>query len=166
MSSDKKSEEISQEFYLPFLGNALRVKASSEGVSEIYWLKNLPKKSQNLNPLQKKIKTQVDQFASGKAPLNLSIDWKNLEGTDFQKTVWKKMAKIPYGKTKSYGEIAQSLKKPGAARAVGTACGKNPVLLAIPCHRVVGTNGLGGFSGGGLPVKRKLLSLEGVQAKG
>ncbi len=109
---------------------------------------------------QQKIANAITTFVSGKGDLKISIDWDNIQGTDFQKSVWKKMIQIPYGKTKSYGEIAKSLKKPGAARAVGTACGKNPILLAIPCHRVVGSTGLGGFSGGGLSVKRKLLSLE------
>ncbi len=158
---NSNSQKVSHSFYIPFMGNALRIQANKKGVTEIFWLKKLPENRTSLNPDQNKIKKQINEFVKGQSPLKLAIDWENLSGTEFQKKVWKKMSQIPYGKTKSYGEIAKSLKKPGAARAVGTACGKNPVLLAIPCHRVVGTSGLGGFSGGGLPVKKKLLALEG-----
>jgi O-6-methylguanine DNA methyltransferase len=80
-------------------------------------------------------------------------------GTDFQKQVWAGIAKIPYGQTVTYGELAGSIGKPGSARAVGSACGANPLALIIPCHRVVGTQGLGGFAGG-IAVKKKLLGLE------
>ena len=82
------------------------------------------------------------------------------EGSDFNRKVWEQVALIPYGKTKTYGEIARTIKKPGASRAVGTANGRNPIPIVIPCHRVVAAGGkLGGF-GGGLPLKRKLLDLE------
>ena len=82
------------------------------------------------------------------------------EGTDFNRKVWEKVARIPYGKTRTYGEIARAIKNPGAFRAVGTANGRNPIPIVIPCHRVVAAGGkLGGF-GGGLPLKRKLLDLE------
>jgi methylated-DNA-[protein]-cysteine S-methyltransferase len=158
MSLDKDSL---QEFTMPFLGHALRVKTSRNGVAEILWMDKISQQKSPLSSSQQKIKKSIEQFTNGKRPLDLPIDWNAVSGTEFQKKVWKKMAQIPYGKTKSYGEIAKSLKKPGAARAVGTACGKNPVLLAIPCHRVVGGSGLGGFSGGGLSVKKKLLSIEG-----
>ena len=81
-------------------------------------------------------------------------------GTEFQKAVWEELKKIPYGKTVCYGEIASALGKPNAVRAVGGAIGKNPVLIAVPCHRVVGKNGtLTGFAGG-LELKRALLELE------
>ena len=83
-------------------------------------------------------------------------------GTDFQKSVWKMMREIPYGETATYGGIAMALGS--GARAVGTACGRNPLPIIVPCHRVLGSGGTeGGFSGGqGLPTKRKLLALEGV----
>ena len=80
-------------------------------------------------------------------------------GTDFQKQVWVGIAKIPFGQTVTYGDLAKSIGKPGSSRAVGSACGANPLSLIIPCHRVVGMHGLGGFAGG-LGVKRKLLELE------
>lgn len=83
-----------------------------------------------------------------------------LEGTEFQKKVWKELRKIPYGETRSYGEIAQAVKSPKASRAVGGANHRNPILVIVPCHRVIGANGaLVGF-GAGLPMKEKLLNLE------
>ncbi len=80
-------------------------------------------------------------------------------GTDFQIRVWRALQAIPYGETMTYGEIALGLKS--SARAVGMACGANPLPIIIPCHRVVAETGLGGFSGlGGIATKRRLLALE------
>jgi len=83
-------------------------------------------------------------------------------GTDFQKSVWKMMGDIPYGETATYGGLAMALGS--GPRAIGMACGRNPIPIIVPCHRVLGSGGKeGGFSGGqGLPTKRKLLALEGV----
>ena len=87
----------------------------------------------------------------------------DLVGTDFQKSVWCALQKIPAGGTKSYGEIARAIGRPKAVRAVGGACGANPVPLLVPCHRVLAANGkIGGFSGG-LDWKRTLLACEGVK---
>ena len=83
------------------------------------------------------------------------------KGTDFQRRVWNRIAEIPYGETISYGELAQALGNPGAARAVGQACNANPLPLIVPCHRVRGSAGVGGFAGGGA-AKRYLLDLEGM----
>ena len=81
-------------------------------------------------------------------------------GTDFQKSVWRQLEKIPYGKTTSYGAIADILAKPNACRAVGSANGKNPIAIIIPCHRVIGSDGsLTGY-GGGLWRKRWLIGFE------
>ena len=89
-------------------------------------------------------------------PLDLSA------GTDFQKSVWNAMRKIRTGKTQSYGEIAAAIGKPSATRAVGGACGANPIPLLIPCHRVLAAHGkIGGFSGG-LSWKKLLLQREGI----
>ena len=89
-------------------------------------------------------------------PLDLS------SGTEFQRCVWNALRKIPSGQTKSYAQVAQSIDRPGAVRAVGQACGANPIPVVIPCHRVLAAGGkLGGFSSG-LDWKRKLLSREGV----
>lgn len=83
-------------------------------------------------------------------------------GTDFQKRVWATLLAIPFGETRSYGEIADQLGAPGASRAVGAANGRNPISIIAPCHRVVGSDGkLTGFAGG-LEAKRFLLDLEAV----
>lgn len=84
-----------------------------------------------------------------------------LEGTPFQMQVWQAIARIPKGETKTYGQLARSIGRPRAFRAVANACGKNPVPIFIPCHRVVAANGkIGGFSAG-LPWKHLLLSQKG-----
>jgi methylated-DNA-[protein]-cysteine S-methyltransferase len=86
------------------------------------------------------------------------------EGTAFQKSVWRALRRLRPGETATYGQIAAALGRPGSARAVGSACGRNPLPLFVPCHRVTGAGGsLGGFSGG-LAWKRLLLALEGAQA--
>jgi methylated-DNA-[protein]-cysteine S-methyltransferase len=82
------------------------------------------------------------------------------EATPFQRFVWDATRRIPYGQTESYGWIAHKIGKPGAARAVGQALGKNPLPIIVPCHRVISSGGnLGGFSGG-LTIKKRLLALE------
>lgn len=87
-----------------------------------------------------------------------------LTGTDFQKSCWYAVSKIPYGETRTYREVALSLGKPKAVRAMGSANGKNPLPIIVPCHRVIGSDGsLTGY-GGGLEAKRYLLNLERGQA--
>jgi len=85
----------------------------------------------------------------------------DLHGTPFQVEVWKEMLRIPAGKTKSYAEVARNIGRPKAFRAVAQACGANPIPVVVPCHRVVASNGLGGYTGG---IDRKifLLNAEGV----
>jgi methylated-DNA-[protein]-cysteine S-methyltransferase len=84
----------------------------------------------------------------------------HLDGTPFQRSVWEQLRQIPYGGTRSYGELAACLGKSGASRAVGLANGKNPVGIIVPCHRVIGASGsLTGY-GGGLDRKRRLLAFE------
>ena len=89
---------------------------------------------------------------------------KKLNGTKFQISVWEEIKKIPKGQTKTYKDIAVALKKPKSSRAVAKACAKNPLLIEIPCHRVIRSDGkLGGYSGkGGMKQKRKLLKEEGA----
>jgi len=97
-------------------------------------------------------------YASGRTRRLPALD---LEGTPFQVKVWERLCAIPSGKTISYGELAASIGRPKAARAVGAAVGANPVPILVPCHRVIGVNGsLTGF-GLGLPMKKALLSHEG-----
>jgi methylated-DNA-[protein]-cysteine S-methyltransferase len=88
-------------------------------------------------------------------------------GTKFQQSVWNEIAKVPFGEVVSYAEIAREIGKPQASRAVGGAVGSNPVPLVIGCHRVLGASGrITGYSGGeGLPTKRWLLNLEGIETK-
>lgn len=119
------------------------------------------KKRANLKKIgvksNKKLKKWVKNYfqgKSGKFPLKIS-----LQGTPFQLSVWRAIQKIPRGKTLSYGSIADKIGCPRAVRAVGTACGKNPLPIIVPCHRVVAKNGIGGFSPG-LKIKKQLLRLE------
>lgn len=108
--------------------------------------------------INRKAEKQITAYLDGKlTKFDLPLE---MAGTSFQKKALKQVARIPYGKTCTYGEIARSIGSPGAARAVGSANAKNNLPLVIPCHRVVATNGLGGY-GGGLPLKKKLLKLEG-----
>lgn len=112
----------------------------------------------NSSEYSENVKKQITEYLLGKKhelsfPIKLSI-------SDFQKQVLEAMRLIPYGKTMSYEEIAKLIGKPNASRAVGNACGANPIPLYFPCHRIVKKNGnLGGFSGG-VDVKKWLLSLE------
>jgi methylated-DNA-[protein]-cysteine S-methyltransferase len=90
----------------------------------------------------------------------------DMEGTDFQLNVWDRLTKIPYGETWSYAQVAEAVGRPKAVRAVGAANGSNPVAIIVPCHRVIGSNGkLTGY-GGGLPLKKRLLELEGAWTMG
>ena len=105
--------------------------------------------------------TALKSVLAGREPKNFPpLDL--FGGTPFQQNVWRALQKIPRGKTRSYGEIARRIDKPKAVRAVGGACGANPIPIFVPCHRVLAANGtLGGFSGG-LNWKRKLLAGEGI----
>jgi methylated-DNA-[protein]-cysteine S-methyltransferase len=108
---------------------------------------------------------QLTRYFSGKSrQLDFEI---LLEGTEFQRAVWGEIAKLGFGETKTYGEIAEAIGRPKAVRAVGGAVGANPVPLVVGCHRVLGSSGkITGYSGGdGLPTKRWLLALEGLTAK-
>ena len=101
---------------------------------------------------------QVDEYFNAKRTA-FSVEL-FMQGTDFQKTVWRQLLKIPYGRTASYGEIAAAIGNPAACRAVGAANGKNPISLIVPCHRIIGSNGsLTGY-GGGLWRKEWLLKHE------
>jgi methylated-DNA-[protein]-cysteine S-methyltransferase len=101
---------------------------------------------------------QLEQYFAGeRVEFDLPLD---MRGTDFQRNVWEALLTIPYGETRSYGEIAKQIGRPDRARAVGAANGSNPVSIIVPCHRVIGSDGsLTGY-GGGLPRKRWLLDHE------
>lgn len=103
-----------------------------------------------------------EYFAGNRSDFDLPLD---LHGTPNQQLVWQGLLEIPFGKTLSYGDLAEKIGSPRAARAVGTACGRNPVPVIVPCHRVIGsTGGLHGY-GGGLWRKKLLLELEGALPK-
>ena len=141
---------------------SLRIEASEYGITGVRRVSPSSKSSpHNNSPVLKQAKTAFKNFLNGdsKALDALPLD---LEGTQFQKKVWKALRSIPYGEVRSYAEIAKKIGNEKAARAVGSACGKNPVLLAIPCHRVIASNGgLGGFAGG-VTLKKALLRAENI----
>jgi methylated-DNA-[protein]-cysteine S-methyltransferase len=103
--------------------------------------------------------TQLGEYFSGRRrSFDLEID---LRGSEFQRRVWRSLLRIPYGRLRSYKQVARDIGRPAATRAVGQAVGDNPVAIVVPCHRVIGTNGgLVGF-GGGMTLKAQLLRLEG-----
>ena len=100
-------------------------------------------------------------FAGDRRDFDLPLD---MQGTPFQKKVWEELLRIAYGQTRSYMQVAIAVGAPQAVRAVGAANGANPVPIVVPCHRVIGSSGkLTGY-GGGLPLKKRLLELEGAIA--
>ena len=106
------------------------------------------------------IKTQLNEYFSGqRKQFDIKI---NPEGTEFQKQVWQNLLTIPYGETKSYSDIALSIGHKNAQRAIGSACSKNPIILIIPCHRVISKNGNTGGFAYGKSVKQQLLKLEKI----
>ena len=110
-------------------------------------------------PILLKTEHQLSEYFAGKRTrFELDLDF---TGTEFQKEVWAALLEIPFGETRSYGEIARRIGRPKAVRAVGAANGRNPISIVAPCHRVIGTSGkLTGFAGG-LENKALLLRLEG-----
>ncbi|GHT98533.1 methylated-DNA--protein-cysteine methyltransferase [Alphaproteobacteria bacterium] len=101
---------------------------------------------------------QLTEYLNGsRKRFDLKLEY---NGSDFQMSVWNQLKRIPYGKTKTYREIAGNINNPKSSLAVGGACGKNPIPVFIPCHRVIGSNGnLTGFAGG-INLKKKLLEIE------
>lgn len=109
--------------------------------------------------IDKAIRQVGEYFAGDRQDFDVSIEF---DGTDFQREVWEQLRSIPYGQVVSYQDIAESLERPGAVRAVGAANGQNPVAIVVPCHRVIGSNGdLVGY-GGGIWRKEWLLKHEGA----
>ena len=114
---------------------------------------------ENASKNNKVIRQLKEYFSGARKDFDLSL---HLIGTEFQKLVWRRLCQVPFGQTASYKEIAEKIGKPKAMRAVGQANHRNPIPIVIPCHRIIGANGhLVGF-GGGLDMKRSLLSHEGV----
>lgn len=99
----------------------------------------------------------IEYFQGTRKTISVPVD---RYGTSFQMAVWKALDEIPYGQTRSYSDIAKHIQKPAAVRAVGAAIGANPILIAVPCHRVIGKNGAPTGYRGGVDMKIKLLQLE------
>jgi methylated-DNA-[protein]-cysteine S-methyltransferase len=105
-----------------------------------------------------KTRKQVDEYLNGnRREFDVPL---LMVGTDFQKRVWKALMRVPYGATSTYGQIAKTIGSSRAIRAVGNACGANPISIIVPCHRIIGSDGALVGYGGGLSVKRRLLKLE------
>jgi len=117
-----------------------------------------PKGKRTADPLTDKTAKQLEEYFIGKRTyFDVPLD---PCGTDFRRSVWQALCKIPYGETRSYKQIAEAINNPNACRAVGLANNKNPIWIMIPCHRVIGTNGALTGYGGGLDMKQRLLDLE------
>ena len=147
----------------------LLIAATQRGLCNLQFRGEMPKQRKNevwiesreeLRPYQEEIEAYFrGQLHDFTFPLDL-------QGTEFQKNCWEALCRIPYGETCSYAEIAKSVGRPTAYRAVGQANHNNPIAIVVPCHRVVGANGTLTGYGGGLNVKEKLLRLEGVALQG
>lgn len=139
----------------------LYVVTSDKALYGIFWNdQKLPKAQvgSKEEKLLDKVEKQITEYLLGKRKkFDVTLE---LEGTEFQKSVWRELLKIPYGETRSYKQIAEGVKKPKAFRAVGTANGRNPVSIIVPCHRVINEGGKMGGYAGGLNIKETLLSLE------
>jgi methylated-DNA-[protein]-cysteine S-methyltransferase len=144
----------------------LRLVASDKGLAGVWFERSRPERvrprgdvENARHPVLVEAERQLrEYFAGRRRAFDLKLDF---VGTPFQRTVWKALLTIPFGQTRSYGQIARQVGRPSASRAVGAANGRNPVSIIAPCHRVLGSTGaLTGF-GGGLDVKERLLRLEG-----
>ena len=140
----------------------IRVTESEGAITELSWTD-----AKTTTPSSKVLRDAADQlkkyFAGRLSEFDLPLA---PEGTEHQKKVWTAMTEIPSGALRSYGDLAREIGS--SARAVGTACGKNPIPIIVPCHRIVATGGgIGGYSGrGGVETKRILLGLEGAHLEG
>jgi methylated-DNA-[protein]-cysteine S-methyltransferase len=150
---------------MPSPVGVLTLVASDRGLAAILWEKDRPGRVK-LGPMREAADHPVlDEaarqitayFAGTLTEFDIPLDFR---GTDFQKSVWTALLTIPFGETRSYGEIARAIGRPSASRAVGAANGRNPISIIAPCHRVIGSDGaLTGFAGG-LAAKELLLGLE------
>ena len=132
-----------------------------EAVTRAGFTRTMGEDSPDLPPHMAECGRQVEEYSSGQLrTFDLPL---RPEGTEFQRAVWAEMCRIPHGETRSYGQLAKAIGRPGAARAVGQACRSNPIGLIQPCHRVVGHDGhLVGFGGQtkDLGLKRRLIDFE------
>lgn len=143
----------------------LKLVASDKGLVAILWENDSPRRvrlselvEDEHHPVLVETERQLKEYFAGKRKaFSVALD---MRGTRFQKDVWEALLAIPFGETRSYGQLANQLGNPRATRAVGAANGRNPVSIIVPCHRVIGASGkLTGFAGG-LDAKARLLGLE------
>ena len=144
----------------------LKLVASDEGLVAILWENDRPRRvrladlvENPAHPMLLRTEKELNEYFSHKRKaFTVPLD---MRGTYFQKQVWEALLGIPFGETRTYGQLANQLGNPKATRAVGAANGRNPIAIIVPCHRVIGFSGkLTGF-GGGLDAKDHLLKLEG-----
>lgn len=151
-------------YYYDFPIGRLGIAEDGQGITDIFLQKEKSRQNENFTEYEtaliKKAKIQLDEYFTGRRrEFSLPL---SLHGTEFQIKDWEALLTIPYGETRSYKDIAVQLNNPKACRAVGMANNRNPVLIVVPCHRVIGSNGkLVGY-GAGLDVKEKLLNLEKI----
>jgi methylated-DNA-[protein]-cysteine S-methyltransferase len=143
----------------------LKLVASDKGLVAILWENDRPSRvrvgevvEDGRHPVLVETERQLGEYFAGRRrEFSVALD---MRGTRFQRDVWEALLAIPFGETRSYGQLARQLGNPRATRAVGAANGRNPVSIIVPCHRVIGSSGkLTGFAGG-LDVKARLLNLE------
>ena len=143
----------------------LKLVANDRGLAAILWENDKPNRvrlspiaENKKHPVLLETERQLNEYFDGRRDkFSVKFDFK---GTEFQTEVWQALARIPFGKTLSYGEIARQIGRPKAVRAVGAAIGRNPISIIVPCHRVIGSDGkLTGFAGG-LETKASLLRIE------
>lgn len=133
------------------------IEENGKAITGLYFQKEAGVGEKETSLLKEANKQLTEYFAKRRKNFELPLE---PEGTEFQKRVWTALQTIPYGETRSYGEIAAQIGSPKACRAIGGANNKNPIMIFIPCHRVIGADGsLTGF-GGGLPAKKYMLDLE------
>lgn len=134
----------------------LTIVVENDAVVALEWVK--PQRHDDHPVLDTALEQLSDYFAGHRQDFDLPLA---PQTSDFQRTFAQALCAIPYGETRTYGDLAKLLNRP--AQAIGQACGANPIAILIPCHRVLGANGLGGYSGaGGVETKIKLLQLEGA----
>jgi methylated-DNA-[protein]-cysteine S-methyltransferase len=145
-------------FFYDYPAGTLGIAEEDGAITRVFFGTTLPGFALAGTPVIKKAATRLAEYFDGKRrSFDLPLA---LKGTDFQIAVWKALLTIPAGETRSYQDIAVQIGKPKAVRAVGMANNRNPLVIIVPCHRVIGKDGsLTGY-GGGLPVKRYLLDLE------
>ena len=149
---------MEQAYFKSNIGNILITIVNQEVVN-ISFVDHIEKKPTILSPLMQNVIKQIDEYFKKKR-LEFNFPFR-LKGTDFQVKIWKLLLRIPYGTSMAYVKVAQACGDAKMVRAVAAAIAKNPILIAVPCHRVIGSDGsLVGYSGG-INVKRQLLELEG-----